>query len=136
MLALNCVLVGKPKCFKVEIDEEKDIYFLKKEVKEAFSYPRSAIYLDLYLALKNVEWLGDEAVENGESTETIKELTQKDKRLCSGHAVRTYFVGQEEEKKPAIAPGQVHVLVVAPEYDIASSMPVAKKKTPTCEDHC
>ncbi|CAK4084894.1 unnamed protein product [Aphanomyces euteiches] len=106
----------------VKIDQEKHIYFLKKMVEEALGFPGAALHLDLYLALKNAEWLGDEAVENGGSTETIKELTQKDKRLFSSHAVRTPFVVQDEEKKPAIAPGQVHVLVVAPEYDMASSM--------------
>ena len=66
--------------FKVAIDPEVSLYQLKKKIKEELVYSGSAASLNLYLALKNGEWLGIQSVGNGEVTETIKELTQHSPR--------------------------------------------------------
>ncbi|CAK4670898.1 unnamed protein product, partial [Aphanomyces euteiches] len=119
-------VVGEVECVVVEIGYEEPVFTLKEKIKEMLGYPGLAKDLQLFLALENRQWLGAEAVEGGELAETIKEILQREKRLASGVAIRTYFVGQEGDMKPVIALGQVHVLVAAPEYDTAKSMPHAK----------
>ncbi|KAH9105038.1 hypothetical protein LEN26_008795 [Aphanomyces euteiches] len=127
MVLLCCAsVVGEVECVVVEIGYEEPVFTLKEKIKEMLGYPGLAKDLQLFLALENRQWLGAEAVEGGELAETIKEILQREKRLASGVAIRTYFVGQEGDMKPVIALGQVHVLVAAPEYDTAKSMPHAK----------
>ncbi|KAH9092365.1 hypothetical protein LEN26_018467 [Aphanomyces euteiches] len=120
MVGLCCVVVREERCFNVEVAYENNVYFLKQKIKQELVYPGRALDLDLYLALENGKWLIAGAVEEGELTKTIQELTQKGKRLLSEVTIGEYFVGKDEEKKPVIAPGQVHVLVVAPEYAVGS----------------
>ncbi|CAK4084897.1 unnamed protein product [Aphanomyces euteiches] len=127
MVGLCCVVVREQRCFNVEVAYENNVYFLKQKIKQELVYPGRALDLDLYLALENGKWLIAGAVEEGELTKTIQELTQKGKRLLSEVTIGEYFVGKDGEKKPVIAPGQVHVLVVAPEYDTVGSMGSGKR---------
>ncbi|CAK4162809.1 unnamed protein product [Aphanomyces euteiches] len=124
MVLLCCATVGAVECVVVEIGLEEFVFTLKTKIQELLGYPRLAKDLELYLALANGQWLGAEAVEKGELTETINELVQRDKRLMSGVSVGKYFVGQT---KPAITVGQVHILAVAPKLDAAGSMQVVKR---------
>ncbi|CAK4420865.1 unnamed protein product, partial [Aphanomyces euteiches] len=127
MILLCCATVGEVEFVNVEIDYGENVYSLTNKIKESLGYPGLTKDLELYLALENGQWLEPEAVQKGELAETINELTQRDKRLNSGVSVGKYFVGQDEQKKPVIASDQVHVLVVAPKYDRASSMPDLKR---------
>ncbi|CAK4640968.1 hypothetical protein AeMF1_011982 [Aphanomyces euteiches] len=123
-MRLSCVSVNGERFFTVEIGLEEDVYSLKKKIKDEFPYPCPAIELVLFLAFKNGEWLQYKTIVKGE---TINELTKNEDLLIEVGTVGACFVGSDEEKKPVLAPGQVHVLVVALEYHSAGSMRAVKR---------
>ncbi|KAF0683735.1 Aste57867_24230 [Aphanomyces stellatus] len=121
MLTLYCVVVGEGRPFPVEIDAEKTVGILKDKIKE--KKPQSitceADRLELYMALKDGAWIGSKSsivreMKKGVVRDTVKELIHEDMELDPADTIGTFFVGEQEEKKPEIGARQIHVLVVVP----------------------
>ncbi|CAI5703287.1 unnamed protein product [Peronospora effusa] len=115
MLTLFCAIVGtKGSVFPVDIDANRSVYDLKKEIKAKKLYHFSANQLQLFVAkMTDGNWLKDDApaaLEEGKKHKDIQTVVGGEKMDVTRTLQYWLF---EKNKMPQPSTGQVHVLVIA-----------------------
>ncbi|KAG2758820.1 hypothetical protein Pcac1_g29080 [Phytophthora cactorum] len=126
MVTLFCAVVGVAgSAFPVDIDANKSVGHLKKEIAKDQKYDFAASKLQLFLAKKGGAWLTQlDALEGVSDTSGYKHLQFTDAELRDV-GLDSGDLGEVSRAERAAGMGHVHVLVKLPEHvaDAASAVP-------------
>ncbi|KAG3136348.1 hypothetical protein PC128_g25915 [Phytophthora cactorum] len=129
MVTLFCAVVGVAgSAFPVDIDANKSVGHLKKEIAKDQKYDFAASKLQLFLAKKGGAWLTQlDALEGVSDTSGYKHLQFTDAELRDV-GLDSGDLGEVSRAERAAGMGHVHVLVKLPEHvaDAASAVPLPR----------